>query len=156
MPDSDMPAPTLSDVGRHPESKMAVTKTGSGNNSSFCGRHFGFQMSADVWQCRRWHVRVGHSPKCGGSRWNLICSCNTNRDNSFLRWFPSIFLFSSRHIGFLEGVIYGLKAPSCSQCQFIFRKSRKGASINSKRFGNGSKNSGLGVNLPPPHSVHEG
>ena len=136
-------------------------ETGSGNNSrvistsGFRGRHFGFRMSADVGQCRRWHVWVGHSRKCGGSRWNLICSCNTSRDNSYLRWFPSIFRFSSRHIGFLEGVKYGLKAPSCSQ--FIFRKSRKGASTNSKRFGNGSKNSGLGVNLPPPpHSLHEG
>ena len=58
------------------------------------------------------------------------------------------FRFSGRHIGFLECVKYGLKAPSCSQ--FIFRKSRQGASFNSKRFGNGSKKSGLGGDFTPP------
>jgi hypothetical protein len=40
------------------------------------------------------------------------------------------------------------EGASCSQ--FISRKSRQGASINSKRSGNGSKKSGLGViSLPP-------
>ncbi len=57
------------------------------------------------------------------------------------------FRFSGRHIGFLECANYGLKAPPCSQ--FIFRKSRQGASFNSKRFGNGSQNSGLGLVSPP-------
>ena len=56
------------------------------------------------------------------------------------------FSVSGRHIGFLEGGKYGLKTPSCSQV--IFRKSREGASLNSKWFGNGSKKSGLGGNLP--------
>ena len=58
------------------------------------------------------------------------------------------FRFSGRHIGFLEGDKYSLKAPSCRQ--FIFRKSRQGASTNSKWFGNGSKKSGLGAIYPPP------
>ena len=44
------------DIGRHPEPKMALTKTGSGNNSScfhfrFLGRHFDFPVSADVGLC---------------------------------------------------------------------------------------------------------
>ena len=56
--------------------------------------------------------------------------------------------FSGRHIGFLVGAKYRLKATSC--CQFIFRKGRQGASINSKRFGNGSKKRGLGVVSNPP------
>ncbi len=61
------------------------------------------------------------------------------------------FRFSGRHIGFLECGKYGLKAPSCNQ--IIFRKSREVASLNSKWFGNGSKKSGLGGNLPPVHGM---
>jgi len=64
------------------------------------------------------------------------------------------FRFSGRHIGFLEGSKYGLKAPSCSQ--IIFKKSREGASLHFKWFGNGSKKSGLGGNLPPRYEgYHE-
>ena len=61
------------------------------------------------------------------------------------------FRFSGRHIGYLECVKYGLKAPSCSQ--FLFRKCRRGASINSKRFGNGCKNSCLGWSHPTPLTI---
>ena len=57
------------------------------------------------------------------------------------------FRFSGCQVGFLECAKYGLKAPSCSQ--FIFRKILQGASINSKRFENDSKNSGLGGALTP-------
>ncbi len=31
---------------------------------------FELPMSANVGQCRRCHIRVGHGRKCGGSRWN--------------------------------------------------------------------------------------
>ena len=65
-----------------------------------------------------------------------------------------VFPVSSRHIGFLECAKYGLKAPSCSQ--FIFRKCRQGASPNSKRFGNGSKKSGLGGTFTPPPLPYAG
>ncbi len=58
------------------------------------------------------------------------------------------FRFSGRHIGFLEGGKYGLKAPSCSQ--IILRKSREGASLKSKWFGNCSKKSDMGAIYPPP------
>ena len=67
---------------------------------------------------------------------------------TYFKLISKYFRLSGRHIGFLEGAKYSLKAASCRQ--FIFRKSRQGASLNSKWFRNGSKKSGLGGNLPPP------
>ena len=58
---------------------------------------FEFPMSADVGQCRHCHIRVGHTRKYGGSRWNRFEICFRSKviSTSGLH-----FRFRGRHLSF--------------------------------------------------------
>ena len=58
---------------------------------------FAFPMSADVGQCRRRHIPVGHRRKCGGSRWNRVEICFRSKVISTSGFH---FRFRGRHLRF--------------------------------------------------------
>ena len=59
---------------------------------------FAFPMSADVGQCRRRHIPVGHRRKCGGSRWNRVEICFRSKVISTSGFVAAILNFGCRYL----------------------------------------------------------
>ena len=76
---------------------------------------FELPTSADVGQCRQCHIRVGHSRKCGGSRWNRFAICFRSKVISTSGFH---FRFNARHLSYQ----YRLLSADVGQCrQFHIR-----------------------------------